>query len=65
MGTIGHVPWQMWWFNNAVSEGILQRIAPRQIRAFPKFVKWLETRLEEHMKTGLEGRCRDMLPAVD
>jgi hypothetical protein len=52
MGTIGHVPWQMWWFNNAVSEGILQRIAPPQTQAFPKFVKWLETRLEEHMKTG-------------
>jgi cytochrome P450 len=61
MGNMGHVPLQVWRFNNGVSEWLLKRIAPPDLQAFPKFLKWLESRVEGRMKNGLDERRKDML----
>jgi cytochrome P450 len=58
---MGNVPLQMWWFSNAVSKWLLERFGPAELQKFPNFLKWLETRIEERMKTGLNGRRKDML----
>ena len=58
---MGHVPLQMWWFRNAVSEWLFKRIGPSELQAFPNFVQWLGGRVEDRMKLGLDGRRKDML----
>lgn len=61
MGNMGHVPLQMWWFTNPVSDSMLQHIAPPEIQAFLKSIKWLEGCIDERMKEGREDRRNDML----
>ncbi len=61
LGNMGHVPLQMWWFNNPVSKWLFERFGPAELQAFPKFLKWLEARVVDRMKNGLGGRRMDML----
>lgn len=61
MANMGNVPLQMFWFNNAVSKFLVERLGGSKLNAFEKFLKWLETRVIERMQNGLGNRRRDML----
>ena len=60
-GNLGYFPFQTWWFFNSGSQWLLEHLAPAELQAFPKFVKWLEARIDDRMETGLGGRRKDML----
>jgi cytochrome P450 len=61
MANMGSVPLQMFWINNGLSRFLVENVGGEKLKAFQKFLIWLENRATDRMKHGLGDWRRDML----
>jgi cytochrome P450 len=61
MSNMGTVPGQMYWMNNKVARYLVQNFGGARLNSFEVFLNWLDARIDERMRNGLEDRRFDML----
>lgn len=61
MANMGHVPWQMFWFNNFIVRYLIRKYGGESMNAFENFLGWLEKRVDQRMHEGLSDRRPDLL----
>ncbi|KFZ20438.1 hypothetical protein V501_00140 [Pseudogymnoascus sp. VKM F-4519 (FW-2642)] len=57
---MGHVPWQMFWFNFIVRY-LIRKYGGESMNAFENFLGWLEKRVDQRMHEGLGDRRPGLL----
>lgn len=64
MANMGNMPLQMFWFNNPLSQWLVEKLGSRRLVAFSLFLNWLDNRVEERyrsLRSDADNKRRDML----
>lgn len=61
MANMGHMPLQMFWFNNRLSQWLVRNYGGKKLNTMAVFVDWFSRLVEERQRNGLQGTRKDML----
>lgn len=61
MANMGHVPGQMFWFNNPVTQYLIHSFGTERMKALSTFMGWLDARVDQRLNEEPGDRRPDML----